>query len=134
MIDLWSKVYNDLKELLKTSQYNPHIYRIPPQKKDFPLIILSEITNQNSDRATRGIEGVDVIGFEVDIYIAPKIATEEKIFAQDSEITKIVDDYMCGVGFTRMSSVTAPNVDNTIFRRLLRYEANALTRTGKILS
>ena len=130
--NLWAELYEGLKTKLSQSQYNVSIHRIAPQKKSFPIVIFSEITNQTSETATRGLEGVDTVGFEADIYIAPKNSTEAKIFAQDSEISQIVDDYMLSVGFTRMSSTVAPNVDSTIFRRVMRYEANASTRTGKI--
>ena len=132
MIDIWSKVYNGIKNTLAECQYNPYVCRIPPQKKTFPLVVIQEITNQNSDVATRGIEGVDALGFEIDIFISPKAATEEKILAQDKEISFTVDKYMRSVGFLRISSVVAPNIDSTIFRRNMRYTANVSTRTGKI--
>ena len=133
MIEIWSKVYDGLKTYLaENCQYNPYVCRIPPQKKTFPIVVVTEITNQTSSVATAGIEGVDTLGYQIDEYIAPKNATEEKIFAQDTEISQLVDKYMLANGFQRLSSEPTPNIDSTIFRRTSRYTANAATRTGKI--
>lgn len=131
-LNLYDEIYEALKEYLKqNSVYKPYVYQIPPQKKKFPLVIVSEITNQNAEETIDGMETFDEIGYEIEIYCSPADIKETKESAD--EIASKVDYFMKRNKFSRITALRAPNIDSRIYRMVLRYSAQIFNNRGKII-
>ena len=133
-VTIWNELSIGLQEYLKSSNENVKVLKIPPQKANFDCIVIEEIANQYSEKTTCGLEQIDELGYEINIFIASNGAsTEEMILSKDSRYSALCDKFMSRKGFIRTSSNPTPNIDKTIFRRTMRYSGKVKINTGKII-
>ena len=130
-ISLYDELFIELKQILKNTAQKPYIYKVPPKKKEFPLVVMYEIRNDNLTKTVDGIERLDEVGYEFQVYTyAPN--PEESVKSAYSIINDI-DLYMHKKGFERVSVTSVPNIDDSIYRIIARYNGTLFLNRNRII-
>ena len=103
--------------------YGNQILRLAPTKPDYPLTILREIRNSPTNFNTC-YERVSSVGYRADIYAQNKGKITRDIVART--IAQIVDEYLSGVGLTRISKNENELIDEqgAFYHIILTYSGN----------
>lgn len=124
MIDKENVVYNTIATALRSKYKTIYIIgteisSMPPQ---FPAV--SIVQSDNSLRTVYStfdkLENVAKENYKVEVYSNLEKGKE----AQTKEITSVISDAMCELGYVRTFCEMVPNADPTINRRISRYENN----------
>lgn len=120
----------DIESAVFTSVYNAVIAVYPSadissvyteSPAAFPHVSLVEVDNgvYEQSQSLGGIENHARVLYQADIYSNNTSTAKSTCKA----IAKIVDDTMAANGFMRLTSAQTPNVDRTLYRLTLRYQA-----------
>lgn len=123
-MNLFDKVYDDLKSYLETkSKYKPKVLTMP-KGSSFPRVVVTKSDDRELERTTFGIDRKDYMVFEIDIYAKSMNGDSELTVA--SEIEEKVKILMGDIyGFKRIFNQPTPNVDTNVYRITMRFETNA---------
>lgn len=134
MIDIENIVFTRLATALRTAFTGISVYgEYVEAPASFPCVTIVEADNQVLER-TRDLSGIEhhaKVMYEINVY-------SNKEGSKKSEAKKIanaIDALMGGMLFTRTFMGQTPNIDRTIYRVTLRYQAvvrEAVESGGKI--
>lgn len=122
MIDIENIVFDRIATALRTAYSGISVYgeyvEVPAS---FPCVTIVEADNKVYKR-TRDLSGVEhhaQVMYEVNVYTND--ANGKKTAAKD--IANAIDELFCDMLFTRTFKRQIPNIDRTIYRITMRYEA-----------
>lgn len=122
MIDIESGVYDRVYSAVITAFPSADIASMPIENPAaFPHVACYEISNSvhRASSSLAKIENHARIGFQIDIF-----SNKQSIAKSECKsIAETVDVAMLGMGFMRTFASQTPNIDRTVFRYTLRYEA-----------
>lgn len=124
MIDIENKVYNEVVVAIRSAFNNlPHLscygeYVETPAS--FPCVTLVEDDNRRLRETDDGTtkEHYAKVTYTCNIY-----TNDENKKALAKEIAQVIDNKMAQMNFTRTIFSQVPNIDRTIYRIVLKYEA-----------
>jgi hypothetical protein len=122
MIDVENIIFTKLATALRAAYSGISVYgeyvEVPAT---FPFVTIVEADNQvlKQTRDLSGVEHYAKIMYEINVY--SNKANGKK--SQAKEISNMIDSMMTDLLFTRTFRVQTPNIDRTIYRITLRYEA-----------
>lgn len=122
MIDVENIIFTQLATALRAAYSGISVYgeyvEVPAT---FPCVTIVEADNQvlKQTRDLSGVEHYAKIMYEINVY-SNKGNTKK---SQANEISKMIDGMMADLLFTRTFMGQTPNIDRTIYRITLRYEA-----------
>ena len=124
MIDIESKVIDEVKSALSTDYSNIPIYSMlvaSPEK--FPCITVEEIDNSICKDAmtTSRIENIAEVTYEVNVYSNSKKGKK----AETKAIFQIIDSTLTEMGFIREYTKPVTMDNGTVYRLTARYETLA---------
>lgn len=122
MIDVENMIFTRLADMLRSSFINISVYgEYVELPATFPCVTIVEADNKvlRQTRDLSGIEHYAQVMYEINVYTND--ANGKKSRAKT--IAGAVDDEMSELGFTRTFRGQVPNIDRTIYRITLRYEA-----------
>lgn len=122
MIDIEALVFDKVYTAVSAIYPDIDMSSIPVESPAaFPHVSLYEIGNRNYDEGdTLGqLENYVRLSYQADVYSNKKDTAKSDARA----IANAVDAAMVGLGFRRAFSNPIPNIDRSIFRYTLRYEA-----------
>ena len=135
MIDIENIVFTALSNAIKTVYTTASVYgeyvEVPAS---FPCVSIVEADNRVLER-TRDLSGVEhyaQVMYEINIYTNDASGKKSKAKA----IANLIDTQMGGMLFTRTYRGQTPNIDRSIYRITLRYEAvvrEGILENGKIV-
>ena len=123
MIDIENKVYTEVRNAVKVFNSNTSIsgtYTDTPSS--FPHVSVEETDNASvaSSISTSDREYAANLTYTVNIYTNTKTAK-----ADAKAIAAVINDTFSAMGFNRSMKQELPNIDRTIYRMLLRFQATA---------
>lgn len=119
MIDIENRIYTGTVEALQEANPRVKVSSVfINSPTEYPFASMEEIANACYTRSQddSSSERHAVLGYELNIYT---VGTTRKTDAK--RLAKAGDEYLLGLGFTRISK-TALSVDSKTFRIVLRYE------------
>lgn len=122
MIDVENIIFTQLATALRSAYNGISVYgeyvEVPAT---FPCVTIVEADNQvlKQTRDLSGIEHYAKVMYEINVY--SNKANVKK--SQAKEISNMIDGMMNDLLFTRTFRGQTPNIDRTIYRITLRYEA-----------
>lgn len=135
MIDIENNVFTELATAIRTAYPAASVYgeyvEVPAT---FPSVSIVEADNRVVER-TRDLDGVEhyaQLMYEINIYTNDASGKKTKAKA----IAELIDGIMSEMLFTRTFRGQTPNVDRSIYRISLRYEAivsEAIDQGNKIV-
>ena len=139
--DKLGEIYNILNEHFSKEgiKYKPFIskkYLETVNKENLPLIVLEETHNALYTRTLGGNESISSCTYTLNIYAVSK--KYNNVLVSDIEIArylmKEVDKVMNELyKMRRIFSQPTPNIDNSIYRITMRYDANVFDTRGRFL-
>lgn len=121
MIDIENKITDTVIRAMNTAYPNATVEnRYHNSPADFPFVAIYEMSNTALPRYTDNSENelYASIAYEVQIFTNDKLKK-----ATAKAIAAFIDDIMRGMGFSRTFYNPIPNVDRTIYRIAVRYQA-----------
>lgn len=122
MIDVENIIFTKLAPALRAAYNGISVYgeyvEVPAT---FPCVTIVEADNQvlKQTRDLSGVEHYAKVMYEINVY--SNKANDKK--SQAKEISNMIDGMMTDMLFTRTFRGQTPNIDRTIYRITLRYEA-----------
>lgn len=122
MIDVENIIFTKLATALRAAYSGISVYgeyvEVPAT---FPCVTIVEADNQvlKQTRDLSGVEHYAKVMYEINVY-SNKGNTKK---SQAKEISNMIDGMMTNLLFTRTFMRQTPNIDRTIYRITLRYEA-----------
>lgn len=122
MIDVENIIFTELATALRAAYNGISVYgeyvEVPAT---FPCVTIVESDNQvlKQTRDLSGVEHYAKVMYEINVY--SNKANGKK--SQAKEISNMIDGMMTDLLFTRTFRGQTPNIDRTIYRITLRYEA-----------
>lgn len=122
MIDVENIIFTRLATALRAAYNGISVYgeyvEVPAT---FPCVTIVEADNQvlKQTRDLSGVEHCAKVMYEINVY--SNKANSKK--SQAKEISNMIDGMMTDLLFTRTFRGQTPNIDRTIYRITLRYEA-----------
>lgn len=123
MIDIENKVYTEVRNALKSFNSNVSVsgtYTDTPSK--FPHVSVEETDSSSvaSAISTTDREYAANLTYTVNIYTNTKTAK-----ADAKALAAVINDTFSAMGFNRSMKQELPNIDRTIYRMILRFQATA---------
>ena len=123
MIDIENKVYTEVRNAVKVFNSNASVsgtYTDTPSS--FPHVSVEETDNASVTSAisTTDREYAANLTYTVNIYTNTKTAK-----ADAKALAAVVSDTFSAMGFSRSMKQELPNIDRTIYRLILRFQATA---------
>lgn len=139
MVDKYEEILDRYKKFIEeNSQYNARVVKYNTNTSAyFPLVTCVLSDNKDTDRCTLGKEEYyEAHYFTINIYTKDK-KTEEGIIASDvinKEICKLTT-YFFGeiMNMKKTLNEPAPNLDNSILRRIMQYQCLIGNVRGNII-
>lgn len=135
MIDVENIIFTALATALRTQYSGISVYgeyvEVPAS---FPCVTIIEADNKVYER-TRDLDGVEhdaAVMYEINVYTNDSNGKKSKA----KEIAALIDSEMTGMLFTRTFRGQTPNIDRSIYRITMRYQAvvhEAVTEDNKIV-
>lgn len=122
MIDIENIIFTQLATALRTAYQGISVYgEYIETPAKFPCVTIVEADNQvyKHTRDLSGVEHYAKVMYEINVY-TNKSDTKK---ADGKAIVNTIDTLMTGLLFTRTFTGQTPNIDRTIYRFTLRYEA-----------
>lgn len=116
MIDIENKVYTEVKNVLPVGTNTSSVRVAVPSAFPHVAIIQDSCTVHMSTRDIAKIENHADVLFTIEIY-----STVSK--AECKSLASTADTKMSSMGFTRTFSNAVENIDGSVYRYVLRYEA-----------
>lgn len=124
--EIFSKVVSDLKSKYPNVSYASVFTNSPPS---YPFVSIEEIDNSNYERSEDSSCSENHVRVTYEINIYTKDNSTKKTEAKN--ILRVVDDFMLGIGFSRLSKTPIQGDDETIYRVVLRY-SGVVSKTNEI--
>lgn len=123
MIDIENKVYTEVRNALKSFNNNVSVsgtYTDTPSQ--FPHVSVEETDSSSvaSAISTSDREYAANLTYTVNIYTNTKTAK-----ADAKALAAVINDTFSAMGFNRSMKQELPNIDRTIYRMILRFQATA---------
>lgn len=117
----YHEVIQEYKQYLETkSKYKPKVMSMP-KGNYFPKVVITKIDDRETGKSTYGLDRKSNITLEIDIYAKEQGVSEVTIANELEEITK---EYMgLHLGMKRTLDKPTPNIDTSVYRITMRYEA-----------
>lgn len=128
------KAFNDKAE----RNHGNKIYSAPPvvskdRKISYPITIFEEIRNVAIENNNYFCERVASVGYQVDIYAQDK-GTKVKKTTVAREVAQIVDEYLSGIGLTRVSfNVSSLENNGALCRIMMTYSGNLYENSRRLI-
>lgn len=121
-MSVYDEVRIGLKDfLLENSKYNPKVMS-SPKGSVFPKVVFIKVDDRTVGRTTFLLDSISNVAFEVDIYAKENVVSEVTIA---NELESLIKEYMGNIcGFKRTLDKPTPNIDTSVYRITMRYEAN----------
>lgn len=123
MIDIEAKVFNTAYTAVSAIYSGIDMSSIPVESPAaFPHVSLYEMGNRNYDEGDTldgGIENYARLAYQADVFSNKKDTAKSEC----KGIVEVLDTAMREMGFRRTLSTPTPNIDRSIYRYTLRYEA-----------
>lgn len=122
MIDVENVIFTRLATAIRSAFSGISVYgEYIETPASFPCVTVVEADNRvlESTRDLSGVEHYAKVMYEINVYTND--ANGKK--AKAKEISNVIDNVMSGLLFTRTFRGQTPNIDRTIYRITLRYEA-----------
>ena len=122
MIDIENAVFTQIATALRTQFQSVSVYGEPVETPaSFPCVTIVEADNAvlKYTRDLSGVEHYAKVMYEINVY--SNKANGKK--TECKSISNYIDSIMTGLLFTRTFRGQTPNIDRTIYRITLRYEA-----------
>ena len=135
MIDVENVIFTRLAAAIRSAFSGISVYgEYIETPASFPCATVVEADNRvlESTRDLSGVEHYAKVMYEINVYTND--ANGKK--AKAKEISNVIDNVMAGLLFTRTFRGQTPNIDRTIYRITLRYEAvvrEGIEMDGKIV-
>lgn len=135
MIDVENVIFTHLATAIRSAFSGISVYgEYIETPASFPCVTVVEADNRvlESTRDLSGVEHYAKVMYEINVYTND--ANGKK--AKAKEISNVIDNVMSGLLFTRTFRGQTPNIDRTIYRITLRYEAvvrEGIEMNGKIV-
>lgn len=135
MIDVENVIFTHLATAIRSAFSGISVYgEYIETPASFPCVTVVEADNRvlESTRDLSGVEHYARVMYEINVYTND--ANGKK--AKAKEISNVIDNVMSGLLFTRTFRGQTPNIDRTIYRITLRYEAvvrEGIEMDGKIV-
>lgn len=135
MIDVENVIFTHLATAIRSAFSGISVYgEYIETPASFPCVTVVETDNRvlESTRDLSGVEHYAKVMYEINVYTND--ANGKK--AKAKEISNVIDNVMSGLLFTRTFRGQTPNIDRTIYRITLRYEAvvrEGIEMNGKIV-
>ena len=135
MIDVENVIFTRLATAIRSAFSGISVYgEYIETPASFPCVTVVEADNRvlESTRDLSGVEHYAKVMYEINVYTND--ANGKK--ARAKEISNVIDNVMSGLLFTRTFRGQTPNIDRTIYRITLRYEAvvrEGIEMDGKIV-
>lgn len=135
MIDVENVIFTHLATVIRSAFSGISVYgEYIETPASFPCVTVVEADNRvlESTRDLSGVEHYAKVMYEINVYTND--ANGKK--AKAKEISNVIDNVMSGLLFTRTFRGQTPNIDRTIYRITLRYEAvvrEGIEMNGKIV-
>ena len=135
MIDVENVIFTRLATAIRSAFSGISVYgEYIETPASFPCVTVVEADNRvlESTRDLSGVEHYAKVMYEINVYTND--ANGKK--AKAKEISNVIDNVMSGLLFTRTFRGQTPNIDRTIYRITLRYEAvvrEGIEMDGKIV-
>jgi hypothetical protein len=135
MIDVENVIFTHLATAIRSAFSGISVYgEYIETPASFPCVTVVEADNRvlESTRDLSGVEHYAKVMYEINVYTND--ANGKK--AKAKEISNVIDNVMSGLLFTRTFRGQTPNIDRTIYRITLRYEAvvrEGIEMDGKIV-
>ena len=122
MIDIENIIFTQIATALRTAYQGISVYgEYIETPAKFPCVTIVEADNQvyKPTRDLSGVEHYAKVMYEINVY-TNKSDTKK---ADGKAIVNTIDALMTGLLFTRTFTGQTPNIDRTIYRITMRYEA-----------
>ncbi len=123
MIDIEYEVFDRLAKTLRARHDPIYIYgEYQPVSAKFPVVTVEEKDNHvvESTQSSLGIENHAGVMYEINVYSNLKTGKKSQV----KRIFKDINEVMSSLGFTRLTLMSVPNLqDATIYRMVGRYRA-----------
>ncbi len=123
MIDKENEIFYAVANALH-DKYDIYVIgaEMTPTPPKFPAVSFVQTNNmvQNKYSTFNSLENVVGEDYKAEVYSNLEIGKE----AQTKEITAVISDVMCSLGYERTFCEIVPNTDSTINRRMSRYRKN----------
>lgn len=128
MLDIENLIYDRVATALETAFPGINVSStFLEEAEQFPTVCFYEISNV-PNRRLRTIESIEDytdVTYEANIYSAKQFGGK----AEAREIAKVIDSVMAPMKFTRFYFSTVPNLDRTIYRIVVRWDATVGSKT-----
>ncbi len=123
MIDKENEIFKAVSEALH-NKYDIYVIgaEMTPTPPKFPAVSFIQTNNTiKSEHSTfNSLENVVSEDYKAEVYSNLEKGKE----SQTKEITAVISDVMCDLGYERTFCEIVPNADSTINRRMSRYRKN----------
>lgn len=139
-IDMYDRIVKQIDSALNGSIDGlPNIRvvkKIPNNISTYPIVVVSERRNSNYSQTTNGEEGIDRLGYEVEIYSTDLPINKKMVSSVDicRKIEQHIDDIMGRqMRMSRTGCSPISNIDTTIYRVLMTYSCRVNLFRQKII-
>lgn len=138
MIDRYNEIYQEYKKYIEShSMYNPIVVKdYTSTSTKFPIISLQLTNFVDTDYATIDmIEKYEQMYFTIDIYTKDKTIDSIKKASQEinDELTNLTIEFFNSIKMKRTLCRLTPNLDTSITRRTIQYQALVSTYRKNII-